>query len=121
MGASAPLKAVRERVQQFGALRLAMGDGGMINRRLAFLPRLENALGHHAVHQRAHGGICPAGGLVQFLLHCRRGTGLRLPNYLDYGPFRAGQFDEIFGHARIISTNVEQVKWKIYKCRGSGI
>ena len=112
------VESMLQGVKQFAALRLFAGDSGVVNSDFAFFFGLENALGNHAVHERADSGIGPTGGFEELFGDSGGGAGFGFPNDFNHGPFGFGQFDGVPGHAGIISTTVEDVKRILYKCSG---
>ena len=115
------IEGVLERVKQFAALRLFACDGRAIDRELAGLLSAQKSLCHHAIHERADGGICPRSFLEEQFLDDGRAARFVVPDGLDDGPFGLGEFGGLRGHTRIISTSVENVNGILYTCRGSAV
>ena len=96
------VERVFERVEQLTALRLFARHRRAVQRQVADFLRGEQALAHHAVHQRADRAVGPLGLFVQLLLNGRGGARFVLPDRLDDSPFGFSQFDGFLRHWLIV-------------------
>jgi len=113
-GRERAVERVLEGVKQFAALRLGFGHGGAIEGDVALFLGGEQALGDHAIHQRADGGVGPCGLLEKLLLHGGRGAGLGVPDSFDDGPLGFGEFNGRLRHGGEIWVTGGRM---LYSCR----